>query len=251
MRSTNYDNGIHNWFASAGVRAIAFDTFGGVNLFALSSNAVTRFNSQGNNVSGVSLPTSATWDSMAMSGQYLNIFGRDSSNNVKAIQVNTLTNTATSVFDFGRVALPGTTIGGMATFISPQNGFHYSVAAFINASGNIEILRALKSVQDWSTTPIFGSQTISTGFSNAVVPAATPSHDGFYLVGHDSTTSTTLRFRQFNSIGSFTAVNEFTLAAFGAAGVPFFQVANIVAPEPGSMLAVGLGALMLLRRRSR
>jgi len=93
------------------------------------------------------------------------------------------------------------------------------------------------------------SQTIS-GFSTAAgdLVSITPAHTGFYLVGRDATNPTTqTRISEFDDNGAFNQLNSYTMNFQSPTGS--FKPGIVLAPEPGTFLALGLGGLALIRRR--
>lgn len=78
------------------------------------------------------------------------------------------------------------------------------------------------------------------------------SHNGFYVIGRDAVSPSTLtRIREFDNLGSptthYTQLNDYTLPF--ESPLELFKPGIVLAPEPGTWAALGLGALALMRRK--
>lgn len=80
--------------------------------------------------------------------------------------------------------------------------------------------------------------------------AVVASHVGFFVVGGDATTPTSARLTQFDSF-SGGIIQSYTTTAFTPIVSSTWTMSNIVAPEPNTMIALGLGAAAWLRKRRR
>lgn len=76
-----------------------------------------------------------------------------------------------------------------------------------------------------------------------------PSHNGFYVVGADLIGGTRVREFLVTDQGSWLALNSYQLPSITYSSNTFMNVATVLAPEPASLVALGLGAITLLRRR--
>jgi hypothetical protein len=85
------------------------------------------------------------------------------------------------------------------------------------------------------------------------IPATMASHDGFKVVGQDSAVLTNYRINHYSFTTGILTPQTDTFAATGGTrtGYELFQPALIVAPEPGTMIALGLGLAGIMRRRTR
>ena len=86
------------------------------------------------------------------------------------------------------------------------------------------------------------------GFSATAPKSVMPGHNGYWIVGDDSALASSTRITQFGNqnvqVGSYTT---------SLVNVPStrFKGANIVAPEPGSMIAIAVGLAAMLKRRRK
>jgi hypothetical protein len=87
-----------------------------------------------------------------------------------------------------------------------------------------------------------------SGFaSGLVMPSLTYAHNnGYFVVGQDSLSATSLRMEGYSFQGALVHRRISTGFNFSATS---FGVVNVVAPEPASWLAMGLGLMVLVRRR--
>jgi|GEM_PF-3646893 len=99
----------------------------------------------------------------------------------------------------------------------------------------------------------FGSLPVSEGsstFDASTVPTVLNGHDGFFLAGWDGATSgAKLRISEFDGfpdVNGFGAIHSTTLSRTTG---PEFSAANLIAPEPGTWLALGVGLTVLMRSR--
>ncbi|MBL8061296.1 MAG: PEP-CTERM sorting domain-containing protein [Chthonomonas sp.] len=107
-----------------------------------------------------------------------------------------------------------------------------------------------------TNTVLFGSTAFQTlsGYSVANVGttlATVAGHQGFFVVGADQTTSTLTRIQEMDDLQTFVPLQNYTTNSMSAPVGTQWRMANIVAPEPGTMAALGLGVLALLKRRKK
>lgn len=159
----------------------------------------------------------------------------------------------------------GTTLASSGMLIPAPSlsatGFGQAVA-FINGFGgygaipyrdNTGAHRLANLTLSSTSIGLSATQAVS-GFSTAsafTTLSAVEGHNGFFLVGADSTTSTLTRITEFDSVPNFAIMQDYTTSAWSAPTGTSWRMANVVAPEPASMTALGIGALALLKRRRK
>ncbi|MCE9557446.1 MAG: PEP-CTERM sorting domain-containing protein [Armatimonadetes bacterium] len=95
------------------------------------------------------------------------------------------------------------------------------------------------SMTGFSTASLTSSYAVMAGHGSAV-----------YVVGPDATTLTTTRSQKFGAFGTVNAlISDGTTNAFSVPTTGGWSGANVIAPEPSSLLGLGLAALLLRRRR--
>lgn len=125
-------------------------------------------------------------------------------------------------------------------------GANYVVGVGRDNSNNVKLYYG--SVNSSNAT--LNMSTTLTGFSSTDLPTIVKAHNGFYVIGRDATNpTTTTRVQEFDNIITYSLRNEYTLAYQSPTG--YFDGSTILAPEPGSWAALGLGAMALLRRRRK
>lgn len=146
--------------------------------------------------------------------------------------------------------------------------FNYATGAFVGANG--WLADRLTPIQSIGAANTFNAYVSGTGTSVALeldamnngptlsglvttalidtVAGVAPGHGGMmFVLGRDSTTPTRGGIVRFD-MNTLTAAT--VLVGTGQIVTPT-GIANVVAPEPGTIAALGLGALVLLRRRRR
>lgn len=111
-------------------------------------------------------------------------------------------------------------------------------------------LRVMRVVLDSNGDP-FGtaSATINDGFDFTTAPALLGGHDGFFLAGWEAGLSgSDVRIAEYDGVPNFGFIDATTIKrdTFDR-----FSAVNLVAPEPGTMLALGAGLAAIVARRRR
>ncbi len=88
-------------------------------------------------------------------------------------------------------------------------------------------------------------------FSTIHNVAIAPAHMGFYLIGSDSTTNTLTRFVKYDSNFTPGQTDSWTENFDTRNTNSIYSVGMVLAPEPGTMIALGAGVAALLQRRRK
>ena len=144
----------------------------------------------------------------------------------------------------GNVALPSNGVVGFAT---AQNGV---LGGFVARRGS--------GPSAWSFfSMLFNGAGQPLGMAGSVdlpdfdqfdLPKLALGHQSIYAIGRDSTTATATRFTQLDQVFNPSLMGSWT-HTFSTTFDASDQIANVVAPEPGSMIALALGIGILARRR--
>ena len=81
--------------------------------------------------------------------------------------------------------------------------------------------------------------------------AAVAGHQGFFVVGADSTNSSLTRIHEYDDLPSYALMQNYTTNVMSVPTGTQWRMSNLVAPEPGTFVALALGGVALLRRRKK
>lgn len=251
LRSFNYNTGeiLGGNLSSASI--ISMDYHAPSNrLWHITSTGISRWETSVAFTTSVQTNTASF---SAQSGTLINdsvyaVFGLNATNQIVVNNYNASTGAFISAITTPVAVQAGSRLGQATNFLASAAGnTPYAAVTYRDSSGNPFIYR---SGYNASNVVIFdiGSQAL-TGYNAAnVTPALVRGHEGFFVVGQDSTTGTLTRIQQFDNSGAFGLVQNTTMTgATYSAGA--YQVANVVAPEPTSMIALGLGLIAIAKRR--
>lgn len=186
-------------------------------------------------ISGV-LTAGVSWRTGRVVGDKYYIMGLNGSNNV-AWQVIDLVN-GTSV-GAGSYNTTVSTVGSLVGALSGTNAFWTQ-----NEAGNIKVMRAALGTNSFGTA--FEEATLSLYAAGpSEVPTLVRGHSSYYAIGRSAATATTLKVTQFDP--SFNVYNTYDMAGMNPIARPVSGI--VVAPEPMSMIALGLGTAAIMRRR--
>ena len=252
VREHNYSTGNLNSIRNLFTSGKALDTYGS-NILMLTNGVARMFNSSNTQVSSKLLDNTISWQTGVRSGNYFHLIGTSPSNLLTFQSWNLVTNVLGTAI-VTTTQLGTTSIGAAAeAFNSGNNARKLAfISSVTGASVNL-ISQELNTDGSFINTP--STITLPTTFSMArMMPAVLRGHTGVYVVGDDSSGSTTARISRLDFNGSFLTAYAYTIAAPGG-GLSqtsgFFQPAIVVAPEPASVVAIGAGLAALLRRRKK
>ncbi|MBL8060771.1 MAG: hypothetical protein JNK63_08670, partial [Chthonomonas sp.] len=223
-------------------------------LISLSSTTLRKTDVVGGLSTSTTLSSSVTWSSLALFGNYAVAVGVNTSN-VVAYQVTDITSMATSSVVTSTVSvLAGTNVGKAAFSFNPANPltapmFMYS---YISTSNAMTLARSNFNSGVASSSV---SNLVITNYSSATsMPAVLAGHGGWWVYGQDNTFGTMARIGRFDitAAGGLLNSSVLTMTAPGGAyaTTTFFHPGMVVAPEPAAFLPLGLG-MLLMRRRKR
>lgn len=219
----------------------------------LTSGAARMYNSSNVQVASKLLDATINWQTGVRAGNYFHLIGTSPSNFLSFQSWNLVTGVlgATTV----TATQLGTTLIGAAAEASSTGTAVRKIAFVSSISGTTTNLLSQELNTDGSFVNNPQSILIGTSFSmSRMMPAVVRGHSGVYVVGDDASGSTTARITRQDFNGSFLFNSSFTIPAPGGAlnaGAGFFQPSIVVAPEPATMAAIGVGVAALLRRRKK
>lgn len=251
IRSFNYNTGeILGGNLSAG-SIISMDYHAPTNrLWFITPTGISRWETTTAFITTVQSNTGAF---SAQSGTMINdsvyaVFGLNATNQIVVNNYNASTGAFISALTTTFTAQAGSRLGQSTNFLASAAGNSpYAVVTYRDSAGNPFVLRFAYNASNVVNLDL-ASQPL-TGFNASnVTPALVRGHEGFFVVGQDSTTGTLTRIQQYDNSGAFGLVQNTTMTgATYSAGA--YQVANVVAPEPASMIALGLGLFAIAKRR--
>lgn len=258
IRSYNYSNGELSGAISAVTGMRSINLSGGF-LYLQTSSGVRKYNATTGALAGnITLNANSTWKTAALSNGYLIAVGTDASNAITMQSINLNTFAISSSVTTTVTATAATDLGKAAVAINGITGSQRLAFSFMTGGTPSFGQMALGSNGDLlsSTLSSFSLSGVG-GFSAAsIMPAAVSGHSGLFVVGSDfSSPTTTMRIDQYDMATALLYSNSATLTAPGGTFLSvggLWHPANVVAPEPSTMLISGVGGLaLLLRRRKR
>jgi hypothetical protein len=227
----------------------------GDTLFVCYPTSIVKYNINTGAVLGIhNSGAGITYRSMAYLNGKLSVFGVNSTNVVIGRNVDAATMLGTTVSSLFETSSASTNFGKAAVLFNTGSGFGGAAFSYIDGSGNLRFISLpVLSSGDLVFSNVFFT-TITGYASNRAMPTFMTGHNSFYLYGQDATVATNARLTTYDFHTGLIAGTTTTFAAgggFGSSLTPY-QAAILVAPEPGTMIGLGLGlAAILKRRRSR
>jgi hypothetical protein len=248
IRTYNYNTGESLGTAGNFATPTSLDYHAGSNrIFSLSTLGLfyTTPNTT-NTFSFATLSAAVTWSTTAISGNTLTVFGQNGAGTIFYESFNCSTGASVGGGSSVTSILAASSFGKAAFFTSPNTPGGYYAFSFIDGFGGLRLARSTANVS--GVAGVISSISLAGYASANVMPAAVAGHSGFFVVGQSSTTATDTLVRKYDNLPGFTSEYSNTISgtSFSAGS---YKVANVVAPEPGSMIALGLGVAALVRKR--
>lgn len=246
LRSYDYNNGDFLGMLELGAipSQFSYNSLTNSVFFVAPGGVARRVNASTGTIDNIpGLIAGITWRTMMSAGNAVILVGTNSGNMVITQSFNATTLAFTDSLATGAIALPGTRMG-KGVLVPTGSGFTFGFS-FLNGSGAVQALYGPVASSGFINSI---SEVNLAGFSNVILPSAMPAHNGLFFLGSDSTVTSTMRVNGYSITGDL--VSQSTAAGFAFADSNFGAV-NIVAPEPGTLLALGAGAFALLRRRPK
>lgn len=243
IRSYNYNTGDSMGVTFIGVNVAQFAYNASVNslFYVTTSGTIGRYNftTGANNtiagVAGVSYRTLDTRDGI------VSLAGVTSGNALHYTAINASTFAIQDQVGIGFL-VSGTRLG-KACLSTNGSGYQFGYTG-VSSTGTLSVYFGGVTTSGFLT---FATSTTLPNFNSTVVlPSIANAHDGYFAIGQDIASTTSLRVEGYTNNGVLLHQNVSAGYSFGAGN---FGAANVVAPEPASMLALAGAVGLVLRRR--
>lgn len=184
----------------------------------------------------------------SVSGNRWVVYG-NSAAGMSAYLINDSGLTINSLVGFIPLANMMTSGIGMGTRVQYGSTEYFTMAYRPNS-----VSHGLVSLQVTGSSLVYASGQTLGNYSTANVNTSlglVAGHTGLFVVGADATTPTSARITEFDSAPIFVSVSSYTTSAFSPHTSGSWRMTNLVAPEPGPMIALGVGLAALIGRRRR
>jgi hypothetical protein len=226
----------------------------GNTLYALTAfGMLQRYDLTTGGIASTTLASGVTWRTGTVLGNRYYAAGVNGTGNIVLQNINLTTNAVSTAITTTLPVAGLTRLGKMAAFRNTSFASGEGMFVYQTSGGGFNTLRfdinADGSVPTGTPTTSALLNFATTNF----IPATMASHDGFKVVGQDSAVLTNYRINHYSFTTGILTPQTDTFAATGGTrtGYELFQPALIVAPEPGTMIALGLGLAGIMRRRTR
>lgn len=217
-------------------------------LYTLAFGTLTRRTTDGAVLTSFTATISGSpyaWSASLLPGNRAIVFG--STNGNIAARTFSLSDGATISTSQGSLAVTQATLNVGQSFAINRGANTYVFYTVRDADGLWRLGRTTVNVN--GAIQLHTSSALSGFAVGTYGLGLAPSHNGFYIVGPDVIAGTRVREFLVTDQGSSLALNSYQLSGITYAANSYVNVATVLAPEPASLAALGLGALTLLRRR--
>ncbi len=255
IRKFNYNTGEQQDPLLSGVTALALDYHAGTNkVFIVNPTQLGVWGQTSNSIFFLpQVSTGVTWLTGIINGNVYTGIGKNVSNQIVTESFNTTT--LASLGTFASTQTVSNTSGMGKAGRVRQVGSSSDIITFtsISLAGTLQVNGLVVNNITNLVTGTVAVRTTSNAFSiSNVLPAVVVGHSSYFMVGQDPTTTTLTKINQYDQQFSVTLADglmQSNSLAMGTFTPGAYQVANVVAPEPGTMIALGLGLAALAKKK--
>jgi hypothetical protein len=223
-------------------------------LYVMTTTEVWKFNATTGALQGTYGSGGATtFRTMANFANRMIVIGTNAGGQItyQTFDMTTLASSGTTTL--ATTVFAGSTMGKAAALRNERTNANLAAYTYRDSSGNLTVGRF--AINNDGTIPM--STTYTTALSGYSVtnfmPALMAGHNTVYAYGQDVTVGTDARIVTYELNTSLLANTSWTFAAGGGfrSFAHPYQGAILVAPEPGTMIGLGLGLAAILKRRRK
>jgi hypothetical protein len=248
-----YSTGLVENAISGTTGSVASELIGDT-LFVCYPSLIVKYNIHTGAILGTqSSGSGITYRTMAYLNGQLSVFGVNSANGIICRNVDAATMLGTTVLTLGDTSSAGTNFGKAAVLFNAGTGTGRAVFTYLDSSGLLRYT-SLPVLSTGALDTTFINYTTLMGYaSNKAMPAFMAGHNSLYLYGQDDTVATNARLTTYDyHVGLITGASTTFAAGGGFSSVLTpYHGAILVAPEPGTMIGLGLGLAAILKRRRK
>ncbi|MCC6686345.1 MAG: hypothetical protein IT205_05090 [Fimbriimonadaceae bacterium] len=221
-------------------------------LFGMSSTTLRKVDTVTGASTNVTLSSSVAWQSLTSFGTTLIAIGINTSNVITYQTLSTATLTLSATSSAGVSVAPGTALGKAGFTFNPgvPGSLPQFAFSYVNTSSQVSFIRSFLS----GGSPVTTTPFTITGFTSTnSMPSVLAGHNGYWIYGQDSTVAANARIARIDIVSSsFIPGASTTITAPGGSfsSASYYHPGIVIAPEPAAFMPLGLG-LLLMRRRKR
>lgn len=245
IRAYNYNTGaaLGAWNIGGQVAQMSYHAGTNSLFVATTAGSLARLAVSTGSTNSVALPVGLAARTVAVSATSVSVMGTTSSSGLSYAAFDPVSLSLNDSITIGVAALPGAPIGKALLSPGVVNSLELRFV-YRDPSGSLGLYRANTALNGFlNTNPV---PTLLSGFSTAVLPSITRGHNGYFIIGSDASLANTMRIEEYSSGGALLRQNLVSGYALSGSN---FGADNVVAPEPGTMIALSAGLAALVRRR--